>query len=203
MQPVKSPTPFRLIGWLWKWIFTQQSTIFNAEETSGAGMMGFTGYNSACFYRYTRLDWPQLLKNMGNDVAFATLTVRGFLEASVAAIPSAKQNSFAAHNPPSLLVGVVRQGGMGWSLANAFEKPVRPEREGGYVAASAKALDQYWQRLTTVYGKRSLAQVAVLALDEDLPLTALAAHQVSTLDAWTEALVAAVQRGVAAQEVNA
>lgn len=173
------------------------------EETSGAGMMGFTGYNSACFYRYTRLDWPQLLKNLGNDAELATLTVRGFLEASVAAVPSAKQNSFAAHNPPSLLVGVVRQGGMGWSLANAFEKPVRPEQDGGYVAASAKALDHYWQRLTTVYGDRSLAQVAVLALDEELSLTSLAAHQVPSLDAWSDALVGAVQRGMAKTGVGA
>jgi CRISPR system Cascade subunit CasC len=163
------------------------------EESSGAGMMGFTGYNSACFYRYARLDGAQLRANLGNDAELTALTIRGFLAAAVAAIPSAKQNSFAAHNPPSLLVGAVRQGGMGWSLANAFEKPVRPDHDGGYVAASAKALDQYWQRLTTVYGDHSLARVAVLALDEALPLTALAPHKVATLDAWSTALVEAMQ----------
>ena len=119
----------------------------------------------------------------------------------MAAIPSAKQNSFAAHNPPSLLIGAVRQGGMGWSLANAFEKPVNAGREGGYVAASARALDRYWARLTTVYGERSLAQVAVLGLDESLALEALAKHQVATLEAWTDALVGAVQQGSTAQAV--
>lgn len=173
------------------------------EETSGAGMMGFTGYNSACFYRYARLDWPQLLKNLGGDADLAMMTVHGFLEASVAAVPSAKQNSFAAHNPPSLLLGAVRQGGMGWSLANAFETPVRPGRDGGYVAASVKALDHYWQRLTTVYGERSLAQTAVLELDEGLPLSALAKHRVATLDEWTSALVGAIHRAQVAQGASA
>lgn len=166
------------------------------EEYSGAGMMGFTAYNSACFYRYARLDWPQLLKNLGDDQALATLTVRGFIHAAIAAIPSAKQNSFAAHNPPSVMLGIVRNGGMGWTLTNAFETPVRPSREGGYIAASTKALDAYWQRLTTVYGTNTLTRLALLTIEENLPLQALAPYQVDTIETWTDTLVSALQSSI-------
>ncbi|MGB9602294.1 MAG: type I-E CRISPR-associated protein Cas7/Cse4/CasC, partial [Limisphaerales bacterium] len=51
-------------------------------------------------------------------------------------------NSFAANNPPSLALAAVRQSSMGWSLANAFERPVHPTREGGLVAPSVEALDR-------------------------------------------------------------
>jgi len=37
----------------------------NPEDTAGAGMMGFTGFDSACFYRYARIDWGQLFAGCG------------------------------------------------------------------------------------------------------------------------------------------
>ena len=150
---------------------------------SGAGMMGFTGYDSACFYRYARIDWGQLYKNLDKNTALTRQTVEGFLRAAFDAIPSGKQNGFAAYNPPSLMLAVVRKAGMGWSLANAFERPVSPERNsGGYVTASVKSLDDYWQRLATVYGDKNLAHVAVLPLDANLPLVNLADKQVASFD---------------------
>lgn len=148
---------------------------------SGAGMMGFTGYDSACFYRYARIDWGQLYKNLDKNSDLTRQTVEGFLRAAFDAIPSGKQNGFAAYNPPSLMLAVVRKAGMGWSLANAFERPVSPERNsGGYVAPSVKALDDYWQRLATVYGDNNLTHVAVLPLDANLPLVNLADKQVTS-----------------------
>jgi CRISPR system Cascade subunit CasC len=152
------------------------------KDDSGAGMMGFTGYDSACFYRYARLDYAQLHQNLGAVSDVTHRTVEGFLRATIDAIPTGKQNSFAAHNPPSLIMAVVRNGGMGWSLANAFERPVPIDRNGGYVAASVRSLDDYWQRLCTVYGESTLARVAVLPLDADLPLSKLTSHQVQNLD---------------------
>lgn len=159
---------------------------------AGAGMMGFSGYNSACFYRYARLDWTQLLKNLGGDVELAHKTVKGFLLAAYDAIPTGKQNSSAAHNPPSLLLAVVRNGGMGWSLANAFETPVRPGRDSGYVAASVKKLEDYWQRLTAVYGDETIAGAAAIVLDPGVELTALASANKPSLKALTTATLAAL-----------
>jgi CRISPR system Cascade subunit CasC len=169
----------------------------NPEETAGAGMMGFVGFDSACFYRYARIDWGQLVHNLNGDADLARRTVEGFLRAAVAAVPSGKQNSFAAYNPPSLLLGVVREDGMGWSLANAFERPVRPHRDSGLVGPSVDAMDAYWGRLCQVYGTDTLTRTAVLALDPDLPLDSLKKAQVEDMAAWVSTITGAlpVQEG--------
>ena len=168
----------------------------NPEDTAGAGMMGFTGYDSACFYRYARIDWKRLVDNLNHDTDLARRTVEGFLRAAVAAVPSGKQNSFAANNPPNLMLAVVRRDGMGWSLSNAFERPVRPSRDGGLVAPSVTALDAYWGQLCQVYGDDTLVRKAVLALDPDLPLETLKMDQTDNLEAW----VSAVTEALAAEE---
>ena len=62
-------------------------------------------------------------KNLGNNKDRSSKAVRGFLK--LVAIPTGKQNSFAAQNPPSFLLAVVRRDGNSWSLANAFENPFR------------------------------------------------------------------------------
>jgi CRISPR system Cascade subunit CasC len=171
-----------------------------ADDTAGAGMMGFVGFDSACFYRYARIDWGQLIKNLSLDeknpteeeLALARRTVEGFLRSLVAAVPSGKQNAFAANNPPSFLMAVVRQDGMGWSLANAFEKPVYARADSGLVAPSVAALDAYWGRLRQVYGDDTLVRTAALALDPDLVLENLAGDTVETLDAWVSAVTDAL-----------
>ena len=163
-----------------------------SDDTAGAGMMGFTGYDSACFYRYARLDWDQLISNLDGDYELARRTVEAFLRASIEAIPSGKQNTFAAYNPPSLTLAVVRTGGMAWSLANAFERPIRPNLDSGYVTPSVKALDDYWQRLYDVYGADSVADYSVLALENELPLTALAGNQVANMQAFVQRVTSAL-----------
>jgi CRISPR system Cascade subunit CasC len=164
----------------------------NPEDTAGAGMMGFTGFDSACFYRYARIDWKQLMDNLNGDADLARRTVEGFLRAAVAAVPSGKQNTFAANNPPGFLLTVVRQDGMGWSLANAFERPVYARGDSGLVAPSVEALDAYWGRLCQVYSTGTLVCTAALALDADLSLEHLAEDLVGTLDAWVSAVTQAL-----------
>jgi CRISPR system Cascade subunit CasC len=158
-------------------------------------MMGFTGFDSACFYRYARIDWKQLVANLNGDAGLARRAVEGFLRAAVAAVPSGKQSNFAANNPPSFLLAVVRQDGMGWSLANAFEQPVRPRGDGGLVGPSVEALDAYWDRLCRVYGDGTLARTAALALDPGLPLASLKEAQVKDMEAWIGAVVGALPAG--------
>lgn len=167
----------------------------NPEDTAGAGMMGFTGFDSACFYRYARIDWNQLVQNLNGDADLACRTVEAFLRAAVAAVPTGKQTSFAANNPPNFLLVVVRKDGMGWSLANAFERPVRPRGDGGLVAPSVAALDTYWDRLCQVYGTDTLLRSAALALDADLPLESLKETQVENLEAWISAVTQALPAG--------
>jgi CRISPR system Cascade subunit CasC len=122
----------------------------NPKDESGAGMMGTVEYNSACFYRYAVINWEKLLGNI-KDKDLARFTVEAFLHASIEAIPTGKQNTFAAQNPPSFIFAVVREKGMPWSLANAFEKPVWTNGKG-WIEESIKRLDEYWGKLSKMYG---------------------------------------------------
>lgn len=122
------------------------------EETEGADMIGTVEFNSACYYRYANIDIEQLRANLNGDEELVASTVRAFLQASVEAIPTGKQNSFAARNAPSLVFTVVRERGA-WSLANAFVDPVHARGERGLVTASMEVLDQYWGELLEMYGE--------------------------------------------------
>ncbi len=143
------------------------------EETAGADMLGTIEFNSACFYRYANVDIEQLVKNLLGDVDLARTTLAAFLSASVTAIPTGKQNSMAAHNPPSLMLVVVRERGQ-WNLANAFVNPVRPRDGLDLVQGSIAALDAYWGKLTGMYG--SVSSGAWLATTEPAQLAHLASY---------------------------
>ncbi len=161
----------------------------STDEESGAGMMGVIGFNSACFYRYARIDWELLVKNLGDDVSLARKTVEAFLRAAAKAVPTGKQNGFAAQNPPDFLLGVARSDGDSWSLVNAFETPVKPGRDGGLMSASIAALDGYWGRLTHAYDSDGVKPVA-LAVNGDSGLDNLKDATVPNLDRWVKALLA-------------
>lgn len=159
------------------------------DDETGAGMMGVTAFNSACFYRYARIDWDLLVKNLSGDKELAKKTVEGFLRAAALAIPTGKQNAFAAQNPPDFMFGVVRKDGQSWSLANAFETPVKPNKsEGGLMSASIQKLGEYWEKVNKAYGAGEMT-VAALALDTppaNLPSEA-------NLEAWVKKLVVALE----------
>ena len=160
------------------------------EEETGAGMMGVTGYNSATYYRYARIDWNQLVDNLDGNKDLARRTVEGFLLAALRAIPTGKQNSFAAQNPPSFALAVTRTDGMSWNLVNAFEKPVRSDRDGGYVTPSVQKMEAYWQRLVQFYGGDD-ATPHVLNID-GVELDALADAQQPNVQTWVESILNAL-----------
>lgn len=150
------------------------------EDTAGADMLGTVEFNSACFYRYSNVDLDQLRENLHGDEELARRTAEAFLSASVEAVPTGKQNSMAAQNPPSLVFAVVRRSGL-WSLANAFVQPVAADRNGDLVQNSARALDRYWGRLASMYGEGGVVGKWVCALD-DRGLEFLSSHLVDRVD---------------------
>ncbi len=162
------------------------------QGKTGAGMMGTVEFNSACFYRYANIDWRQLVANLGGDEQLARQAVDAFLTAAVQAVPTGKQTSMAAQNPPSLVFAVVRQHGL-WSLANAFAAPVRPTRDASLIQQSVRALEDYWQRLTTAYGQEGINVRAVLAVDSDL--SSLQEYRRENLTSLKEAVLAALPGG--------
>ncbi len=151
------------------------------DDNTGAGMMGMGGFNSSCFYRYACIDFDQLVKNLGGDISISKKTVEAFLRASVNAIPTGKQNSHAAQNPPSFYMTVVQENGIPCSLANAFEKPINA-RQKGYISASIAALDRYWGKLKEFYNIQ--VKPVVITLDEEESLVNLKPFYVSTLESW-------------------
>lgn len=163
------------------------------EDTEGAGMLGTVEFNSACFYRYANVDVDQLIRNLDGDADLARETVNAYLLALKDAVPTGKQNSMAAQNPPSFILAVVRDRGL-WSLANAFLDPVRADGRGDLVVASQAALDGYWGRLTTVYGNNGIRSVAWVALDGQ-GIEALAPHKVDTFDQLVQRTLTATFAG--------
>ncbi|MGE5612277.1 MAG: type I-E CRISPR-associated protein Cas7/Cse4/CasC [Bacillota bacterium] len=148
------------------------TAVDDISKESGAGMMGTMEFNSACYYRYSVLDLELLIENLGGDRELALTAVEGYLKASVTAIPTGKQTGSAAHNPPSMVLAVVRESGAPQSLANAFEHPVQPGLgEGrGLVEQSISRLDDYWGRLTAMYGQDGIKARPICLLEEiDLP----------------------------------
>lgn len=127
----------------------------NPAEDTGAGMLGTVEFNSATFYRYTNVDLGQLTRNLQGDQELAMATLRAYAQAFLTALPTGKQNSFAAQNPASFAVAVVREHGR-WSLANAFVEPVQL-RQGDLLGHSISALGDYWSRLTELYGSDGIA----------------------------------------------
>lgn len=162
----------------------------NPAEETGAGMMGVVGFNSACYYRYALVDRDQLARNLArkterkdgrwaadldkNDYTEADKVIRAFLEAMVYAIPTGKQNSFAAQNLPSFGLFVRRQGGVPVSLANAFAKPVRPTKsDDDLVGMSVAALTKHWDAVKKVYGDQGVKKTACFHLDQEGRLNGL------------------------------
>jgi CRISPR system Cascade subunit CasC len=154
----------------------------NPEEETGAGMMGVVGFNSACYYRYALVDRDQLARNLARkterkngrwtkdldakDYEEANTVIRAFLEAMVYAIPTGKQNSFAAQNLPSFGLFVRRKGGVPISLANAFAKPVRPTKDDDdLVGLSVGRLTKHWGDIKKVYGNQGVQIASCFHLD--------------------------------------
>ena len=147
------------------------------EDTAGADMLGTVEFTSACFYRYAAVDLGKLVDNLAGDIDLAVAGVEAFLRASIRAKPTGKQNSFAAHNDPGYVVLAVRKDADPRSLANAFEKPVRANRDVSLTGVSVEQLERTWEQLEAAYGQAGSALT--------LNLTETASHvgeQVATAD---------------------
>lgn len=160
------------------------------EDTAGADMLGTVEFNSACFYRYLNVNTKELVGNLGGDKELADAALRAFMHAAIHAVPTGKQNSMAAQNPPSLVFVVARRSSL-WSLANAFVDPVRADGGGDLVAKSTAKLDDYWGKLTRMYGTEGIIGTWLCALDGEKGLTHLAPMAVPEVGALISGVVSA------------
>lgn len=163
--------------------FTAVDELRPKEET-GAGMINTIEFDSATLYRYATLSVPALIENMDDEQA-ALEGIGQFLRSFVLAMPTGKQNTFAAHTRPELVYVVVRAD-QPVNLAGAFEKPVRPHGQG-YYEPSAQALAKHVSGEAARWG--------------DAPLLALASYQPA--DGVTEALGESVPFAQLVEQVQA
>ena len=131
--------------------FDYYTAVDDISGETGAGFIGDTAFNSATYYKYFSVHWEGLVQNLG-DTAIAGRGVAALIRAAALAQPSGKQNSFAAHNLPDLVLVEVRERNVPISYANAFLKPVRATREQSLMDRSVAELGNYLERVAAAYG---------------------------------------------------
>lgn len=124
------------------------------EDNTGADMIGQVEFASSCFYRYAVVDLGTLHERLGGNVTATERSLRLFAEAMIHALPSGKQNSFAAHQLPCHVAITLRTTGLPRALTNAFEQPVRlkPSAQLSLSAESARKLHKFREDLDRSYG---------------------------------------------------
>lgn len=136
------------------------------SEDLGAAMMGTQEYTSACFYRYANVNIDQFCRNLDNNTELLIDGIDAFVKAFIKMIPTGKQNSMAAQNPPSFVMLVLRREKL-WSLVNAFAKPIRSEPEN-IIADSIERLVEYYSWLEKTYDGSDVVFKAIISESEKL-----------------------------------
>jgi CRISPR system Cascade subunit CasC len=160
------------------------------EEETGAGMLGLVPFNSATYYRCVRVDWDQLVKNLGKDDELAARTLEALMRAFALVVPSGMQNRFVNRNKPDFLLAVVRHDHDGQSLVNAFERPVRSR--DGYAQKSIEALATYWEQVDKAFRLEPPTVAVLNPLQIELPSEELAGSVKPTLSEWIGAVTKAL-----------
>lgn len=130
--------------------FTAKDDVGGTDH--GAGHVGESLFNSACYYKYASVHPQGLRENLGGDADRAHKALLAFIHGAALANPSGKQNSFAAHNPPDLIVVEVRNAPL--SYANAFARPVSvgKDSDDSLVGESVGSLRDYMRDMDAGYG---------------------------------------------------
>ncbi len=158
----------------------------------GSAHLGTQEFSSGVFYRYASLNLKQLQVNLGllpdmkaeetaDGRAKALDIAAHVLHLLATEVPSAKQQSFAAHNLADL--ALVSFSVQPVSLANAFEKPIKADHNGGFREPSMKELNTYWDKVHRGYGL--LERCAEFSLESiDMPNSITAKPSLPELENW-------------------
>lgn len=139
--------------------FDYYTAVDDLSGESGAGMIGDVEFNSSTYYKYVNVHVEKLMENLGSDKAVAQRAAAALLEAAVTAQPSGKQNTFAAHSLPDLILVEVRDRNLPVSYANAFLKPARANGQNSLMDDAVSKMRDYMTRVNKTYaitGKRAL-----------------------------------------------
>jgi CRISPR system Cascade subunit CasC len=174
------------------WFTAVDDLTQDAGET-GAGHLDTQQFSSGVFYRYASLNLKQLQVNLGllDNMKSAETSesrqraldiARHVFHLLATVVPSAKQQSFAAHNLADF--AVVSFSDQPISLANAFEQPVKRDyKEAGFLKPSIHTLADYWARMNHAYGLDE--QARAFAVEDGLKLgDKPALDSLKTMEEW-------------------
>lgn len=147
----------------------------------GSGHLDTQEFSSGVFYRHASLNIFQLSENLGGASREQILEIGAHvLHLMATVVPSAKQQSYAAHNLADL--ALVCFSDQPISLANAFEAPVIAKKEG-FLSPSVAALHDYWQRTHVGYELNDTCAEFALH-DQKIPEKIAVKEKISMLEAW-------------------
>lgn len=157
------------------------------DEEPGAGMIGDVEYNSSTYYKYINVHWEGLVENLGDDDDardVARQAVAALLEAAATAQPSGKQNTFAAHNLPDLVLVEVREKNLPVSYANAFIEPARQKAKRTLMDDAVAKLGDYMARVGQTYNLDNMDKRALTAVQDYTLPEAEVIPSLSKLQEW-------------------
>ena len=171
--------------------FTAVDDLTHDAGEMGAGHLDTQQFSSGVFYRYASLNLRQLQVNLGllEDIqseetvdtrSDALEIARHVCHMFTTVVPSAKQQSFAAHNLADF--AIVSFADQPISLANAFETPIARDRDGGFLKPSIAALAGYWSSINEAYGLDE--HVQAFALQTESGIEGKTVGRLSDLEAW-------------------
>lgn len=163
-----------------------QRAVGGTEEgkgEQGSGHLDTQEFSSGVFYRYASLNIGQLQGNMGGATREQALEVASqVLHMLATVVPSAKQQTFAAHNLADL--ALVSFSDLPVSLANAFESPVKIGKGGGFLIPSLESLNTYWSKVHQGYGMNENCAEFTLASDLVIPEGITKQDSLESLKNW-------------------
>ena len=172
------------------WFTAVDDLTQDAGET-GAGHLDTQQFSSGVFYRYASLNLKQLQVNLGllagmkseettESRAAALDIARHVFHMLATVVPSAKQQSYAAHNLADF--AIVSFADQPISLANAFEAPVVRDRNGGFLKPSVVTLSNYWSLINEAYGLDERARA--FSLQTGLGIEGETVGKLADLETW-------------------
>ena len=113
----------------------------SSMDELGAAMIGDVDFNASCYYVYASVDTDALAENLKyaeNTEEIVRKAIPALIRAMAFTDPSGKQNSFAGHVMPSVVMIECKEKKIPTSMVNAFVEPVG--KYGDLVKQSAEKL---------------------------------------------------------------
>ncbi|RLS29606.1 MAG: type I-E CRISPR-associated protein Cas7/Cse4/CasC [Planctomycetota bacterium] len=159
-------------------------------QSGGAAFLGsgdtVTFFNSAVYYKYLNVDTDALAKLLGAaGLVHARHAAAVLVQAAAFATPTGKQNSFAAHSVPELILVEVSKTKQPISYANAFLQAVQGQ---DLMRESAQALSNYCSSIAVAYAPPDIQRFLLTVGSAAGATFPLEATPVKTLRALADAV---------------